>query len=245
MEKADTDDGAELDAIHRGVKAQLRRLGERRVAWVPAAPPPAPVAAPVAAVAPAAAAPRVSAALAQVRAELGECTRCKLHPTRKNIVFGIGNPNAELMFVGEAPGNNEDLQGEPFVGDAGQLLTKMIIAMGYRREDVYIANCVKCRPPGNRNPEADELEACEPFLKKQIAAIQPRVIVALGKFAAQWLSGKRDAAISALRGKWHTYQGIQVMPTYHPAYLLRTPSAKRTVWEDLQLVMAELGKTPP
>jgi uracil-DNA glycosylase len=144
--------------------------------------------------------------------------------------------------VGEGPGASEDLQGEPFVGDAGQLLTKMIGAMGYRREDVYIANTIKCRPPGNRNPEPDEIAACEPFLKKQLAAIRPRVIVALGKFAAAWLTGRPGAAISALRGRWHTYAGIKVMPTYHPAYLLRTPSAKRVVWEDLQLVMAELGR---
>lgn len=244
----DTDDQAELDAIRRGVKAQLGRIAAGRVAWIPAAPP-APVAAAapplVAAAAPAPAASHVSLPLAEIRAELGECTRCKLHPTRKNIVFGVGDPHAELMFVGEAPGANEDLQGEPFVGDAGQLLTKMIGAMGYRREDVHIANIIKCRPPGNRNPEPDEIESCEPFLKKQIASIQPKVIVALGKFAAQYLAGKPDTAISALRGRWHTFQGIKVMPTYHPAYLLRTPSAKRTVWEDLQLVMAELGKPLP
>jgi uracil-DNA glycosylase len=180
--------------------------------------------------------------LHEIRAELGDCTRCKLHPTRKNIVFGVGNPSADLVFVGEAPGANEDAQGEPFVGDAGQLLTKMINAMGWRREDVYIANILKCRPPGNRNPEADEIEECEPFLIKQLAAIEPRVIVALGKFAAQCLLRKPDTPISALRGRFHEYQGIPVMPTYHPAYLLRTPSAKRTVWDDLQLVMRELER---
>jgi DNA polymerase len=195
----DIDEGEELDALARGVRAQLLRLADRRVAWVPAAPPPA--AAEVATGAPAAALARPSgeapaagrapvdlsgaaARLAQIREELGECTRCKLHPTRKTIVFGVGNPGAELMFVGEGPGANEDTQGEPFVGDAGQLLNRMIAAMGYGREEVYIANTVKCRPPGNRNPEPDELETCEPFLKQQIAAIKPRVIVALDKFAA-------------------------------------------------------------
>src|SRR5262245_24573374 len=226
-------DQQELEAIARAVRAHARWLTDKRVAWVPA---------PAAPVAPRAPARAASLPLAEVRAELGECTRCKLHPTRKNIVFGVGNPHAELVFIGEAPGANEDIQGEPFVGDAGQLLTKMIAAMGYAREDVYICNILKCRPPSNRNPEPDEIEACEPFLKKQLAALSPKVIVALGKFAAAWLVGKPDAAISALRGRFHTYEGIKVMPTYHPAYLLRTPSAKRVVWEDLQLVMAELGK---
>ena len=186
-------------------------------------------------------APRLNV-LDDIRAELGDCTRCKLHPTRKNIVFGVGDPDAELVFVGEAPGHHEDVQGEPFVGDAGQLLTKMINAMGWRRDQVWIGNILKCRPPGNRNPERDEIEQCEPFLIKQLAAIKPRMIVALGKFAAQCLLRKPDAPISALRGRFHTYQGIQVMPTYHPAYLLRTPSAKRVVWEDLQLVMRELER---
>jgi uracil-DNA glycosylase len=183
-----------------------------------------------------------SEALRAVREELGECTRCKLHGTRKNIVFGVGNPDADLVFVGEAPGANEDAQGEPFVGDAGQLLTKMIEAMGWGRQDVYILNILKCRPPGNRNPESDEIDACEPFLQKQLAALKPKIIVALGKFAAQWLTAKPTTAISALRGKLHEYRGIPVMPTYHPAYLLRTPAQKRVVWEDLQAVMAELEK---
>jgi DNA polymerase len=159
-------------------------------------------------------------------------------------VFGVGNPSAELVFVGEGPGQDEDLQGEPFVGRAGQLLTKMIEAMGYRREDVYIANVVKCRPPGNRNPEPDEIEACEPFLRAQLAAIRPKVIVALGKFAAQTLL--RDTSpISRLRGKWFSYEGVRLMPTFHPAYLLRSPQEKGKAWEDLQLVMKELGKAPP
>jgi len=182
--------------------------------------------------------------LLAVRRELGECARCKLGPGRKNLVFGVGNPAAELMFVGEGPGEDEDRLGEPFVGRAGQLLTKMIEAMGFQRSDVYIANVVKCRPPGNRNPEPDEIEACEPFLRAQIAAVQPKVIVALGKFAAQTLL--RDTSpISRLRGRWFEYGGVRLMPTFHPAYLLRSPNEKAKAWEDLQLVMKELGKAPP
>ncbi len=147
------------------------------------------------------------------------------------------------MFVGEGPGGDEDLQGEPFVGRAGQLLTKMIEAMGFARSDVYIANVVKCRPPGNRDPEPDEIEACEPFLKAQIAAIQPRVVVALGRFAVQTLL--RDTApISRQRGRWREYEGVRLMPTFHPAYLLRNPAEKKAAWEDLQLVMKEFGKAP-
>jgi uracil-DNA glycosylase len=157
-------------------------------------------------------------------------------------VFGVGSPHARLMFVGEGPGADEDRQGEPFVGRAGQLLTKMIEAMGYRREDVYIANVVKCRPPGNRNPEPEEMDACEPFLRAQIAAVRPSVIVALGKIAAQTLL--RDTTpITRLRGRWSTYEGVKLMPTFHPAYLLRSPDEKRKAWEDLQLVMNELGKS--
>jgi uracil-DNA glycosylase family 4 len=222
------DDVSELRSLALGLQGHLRRVRGQRIPAAPPPPPPAP--------------PSLSLALAEVRAELGDCQRCKLAPTRKNIVFGAGSPHAELVFVGEAPGQNEDLQGVPFVGDAGQLLTKMIEAMGFSRDTVYIANTLKCRPPGNRNPEPDELEACEPFLKKQLAAIQPKVIVALGKFAAQWLTGKPDVAISALRGKWASYAGVKVMPTYHPAYLLRSPAQKRVVWEDLKLVMVELGR---
>jgi DNA polymerase len=175
-----------------------------------------------------------------VREEMGECTRCKLHKGRHNIVFGVGSPKARLMFVGEAPGEDEDLQGFPFVGKAGQLLTKMIEAMGLRRDDVYICNTVKCRPPNNRNPEPDELEACEPFLKGQLAAVKPEVIVTLGKFAAQALL--RDGTpISRLRGNWRDYEGIPLMPTFHPAYLLRSPAEKGKVWADLQEVMKKLG----
>jgi DNA polymerase len=177
--------------------------------------------------------------LDDVRGEMGECVRCKLHKGRHNIVFGVGDPKARLMFVGEAPGEDEDLKGEPFVGKAGQLLTKMIEAMGLRRQDVYICNTVKCRPPNNRNPEPDELAACEPFLKGQLASVKPEVIVTLGKFAAQALL-REQTPISRLRGQWREYEGIPVMPTFHPAYLLRSPQEKVKVWDDLQSVMKKL-----
>jgi DNA polymerase len=184
-------------------------------------------------------------ALRAVRVDIGEdCSRCKLHKLgRRQIVFGVGNPNADLMFVGEAPGADEDIQGEPFVGRAGQLLTKIIEAIGLRREDVYIANVIKCRPPGNRNPEPDEVEQCEPFLFRQIDIIKPKVIVALGKFGAQCLL-KTDAPITRIRGREFSYRGAVLIPTYHPAYLLRTPSAKRDVWEDMKRVRAILAEAP-
>jgi len=185
--------------------------------------------------------------LAQIRADLGDCTRCKLHTTRKSIVFGVGDPNAPLMFVGEAPGEQEDKRGEPFVGPAGELLDKMIEAMGWSRQSVYINNILCCRPPGNRNPQPDEVESCKPFLDARIASIAPRIIVALGRPASNTLLG-RDAPISALRGKFHDRNGVKVMPTFHPAYLLREPDKKRDAWADLKLVMAELarlGITPP
>ena len=179
-------------------------------------------------------------ALAAIREDLGDCTRCKLHGLgRQKIVYGVGHPNADLMFVGEAPGADEDIKGEPFVGRAGQLLTKIIEAMGLRREDVYIANLIKCRPPSNRNPEPDEMEQCEPFLFRQIDAIKPKVIVALGKFAAQSLLRSTEP-ITRLRGREFQYRDAILMPTYHPAYLLRTPSAKREVWEDMKRVSAIL-----
>jgi uracil-DNA glycosylase len=179
-------------------------------------------------------------ALTAIREDLGECVRCKLHSLgRRQIVFGVGNPAADLMFVGEAPGADEDIQGEPFVGRAGQLLTKIIEAIGLRREDVYIANVIKCRPPGNRNPEPDEVEQCEPFLFRQIDTVKPKVIVALGKFAAQSLLRTSDP-ITRLRGREYTYRDATLIPTYHPAYLLRTPSAKREVWEDMKRVRAIL-----
>ena len=187
----------------------------------------------------------VALTLSDIRAELGDCTRCKLHQLgRRQIVFGTGNPKAELMFIGEGPGANEDLQGEPFVGDAGQLLTKIIQAMGFARSDVYIANVVKCRPPNNRDPEPDEVASCEPFLKQQIASIRPKVIVTLGKYASQTIL-RSSTAISRLRGSWGTYEGTPVMPTYHPAYLLRNPEEKRPVWDDMKKVLAALGKEAP
>src|SRR3954468_14793276 len=167
--------------------------------------------------------------LSAVREDIGECTRCKLCGLgRKQIVFGVGNPHADLMFVGEAPGRDEDLQGEPFVGRAGQKLTQIIEAIGLTREDVYIANVIKCRPPENRNPEPDEVEQCEPFLFRQIEIIKPKVIVALGKFAAQTLLRTLDP-ISRLRGRVYDYRGAKLIPTFHPAYLLRNPSSKREV----------------
>jgi uracil-DNA glycosylase family 4 len=174
-----------------------------------------------------------------VRAELGECTRCKLHSTRTTIVFGTGNPKAKLVFVGEGPGEEEDLQGKPFVGRAGQLLTRIIVAMGLSREEVYIANIIKCRPPKNRNPQPDEIAACEPFLIRQLASIRPRVICALGTFSAQTLLSTTQK-ITQLRGRFHDYHGIKLMPTFHPAYLLRNPHEKKTVWEDMQKIMEEL-----
>jgi len=175
-------------------------------------------------------------ALAAVRADIGDCTRCKLHTLgRRQIVFGVGNPDADLMFVGEAPGADEDVQGIPFVGRAGQLLTKIIEAIDLKREDVYIANVIKCRPPQNRNPDPDEVGTCEPFLFRQIDSIKPKVIVALGKFAAQTLLRTLDP-ISRLRGRVYEYRGAKLIPTFHPAYLLRNPSSKREVWEDMKLV---------
>ncbi len=177
-----------------------------------------------------------------VRQEIGNCTRCKLHRERKNIVFGEGDPSAVLVFIGEGPGHEEDEQGRPFVGAAGQLLTDIIVkGMKLKREDVYICNIVKCRPPNNRNPEPDEIEACEPFLIKQLQTIKPKIIVALGSIAAKTLL-KSSEGITALRGKWQTYQGIPLMPTFHPAYLLRNPNDKALVWKDIQLVMAEIEK---
>jgi uracil-DNA glycosylase family 4 len=182
-----------------------------------------------------------AAELKVLRDDLGECTRCRLHEGRTHLVFGTGNPQARLMFVGEAPGQDEDEQGLPFVGRAGQLLTKMIEAMGLRRDDVYIANVLKCRPPGNRPPKPDEVATCGPFLRKQIAAIKPEVLCTLGSFAAQAVLRQEDK-ISAMRGKFFSIDGVTVMPTYHPAYLLRNPAEKRTVWEDLQKIMAVLKK---
>lgn len=181
--------------------------------------------------------------LAALRTAIGDCRRCKLWPGRTHLVFGVGNPNARLMFIGEGPGRDEDLQGEPFVGRAGQLLTDIITkGMGLRREDVYIANVVKCRPPENRNPEPDEVASCEPFLKKQIDLVRPEIIVALGKFAVQTLLQSK-VPITRLRGNWHSYHGIKLMPTFHPAYLLRNPGDKKLVWDDIKKVIKELRGT--
>jgi len=173
--------------------------------------------------------------LADVRKELGDCRRCKLHRTRKTIVFGEGNEKASLMFIGEGPGYDEDVQGRPFVGKAGQLLTKIIESINLSREEVYIANVIKCRPPQNRNPQPDEIESCNPFLMKQIRVIQPKIICALGTFSAQTLL-KTDTKITALRGKLFELDGIKVIPTYHPAFLLRNPERKREVWADMKKI---------
>jgi DNA polymerase len=240
---------AELAALVSGFRAQLEwhaRGGTHAVSGAPS---------PVAELAlPAGELPIAEASLAAtrpslawIREDLGDCTRCKLSATRTNIVFGVGDPHAPLMFVGEAPGADEDRLGEPFVGKAGQLLDKMIVAMGWTRQSVYIANVLKCRPPGNRNPEADEIEACEPFLARQIEAIAPRIIVTLGKPAAHLLL-RTNAPISALRGRFQSYRDIVVMPTFHPAFLLRSPERKRDTWSDLKQVIAELerlGIHPP
>ncbi len=179
--------------------------------------------------------------LEDIREELGDCRRCDLHRTRKNLVFGEGSPEADLVFVGEAPGENEDIQGKPFVGRAGQLLTRIIEAMGLTRSDVYICNILKCRPPGNRNPRPEEIQICEPFLIQQLQAIRPKVICAMGTFAAKTLL-QTEMPISKLRGRFHTYHGIELMPTYHPAYLLRNPAGKKLVWSDMQMIMEILGK---
>ena len=179
--------------------------------------------------------------LDEIRRELGDCKRCKLHRTRQTVVFGEGSKKAKLMFIGEGPGYDEDVQGRPFVGKAGQLLTKIIQSIHLQREEVYIANIIKCRPPQNRNPEPDEIQSCYPFLMKQIKAIQPRIICALGSFAAHTLL-QTDAKITSLRGRVFDLSGIQVFPTYHPAFLLRNPERKREVWEDMKRIAEEMAK---
>jgi DNA polymerase len=179
--------------------------------------------------------------LDEIRRELGDCKRCKLHRTRRTLVFGEGNEKARLMLIGEGPGYDEDVQGRPFVGRAGQLLTKILQSISFQREEVYIANIIKCRPPQNRNPEPDEIQSCYPFLMKQIQAIQPRIICALGAFAAHTLL-QTDAKITALRGRIFDLSGIQVFPTYHPAFLLRNPERKREVWEDMKRIAEEMAK---
>jgi uracil-DNA glycosylase len=183
--------------------------------------------------------------LLAIREDIGDCTRCRLAKQgRKQIVFGVGNPRAELMFIGEAPGADEDIKGEPFVGRAGQLLNNMIKAMGLQREDVYIANIIKCRPPGNRTPERDECETCSPFLMRQIATIKPKALVALGAVAAKTLLAI-NAPMSELRGKWYDFRGTKLAVTYHPAFLLRDPRQKKEAWKDLQMVMKDLGLVAP
>jgi uracil-DNA glycosylase len=185
------------------------------------------------------------AALRLIREDIGDCTRCPLHKQgRKQIVFGVGNSNADLMFIGEAPGADEDTQGEPFVGRAGQLLNNMIKAMGLRREDVYIANIIKCRPPGNRTPERDECATCSPFLMRQIEVVKPKAIVALGAVAAKTLLAI-NAPMSELRGQWFDFRGTKLAVTYHPAFLLRDPRQKKEAWKDLQMVMKDLGLVAP
>ena len=178
--------------------------------------------------------------LETVRLDLGDCSRCRLSKGRKNIVFGAGNPQARLVFVGEGPGYEEDQKGEPFVGSAGRLLTKIIEAIKHTRKEVYICNIIKCRPPGNRNPLPDEIKVCSPFLRRQIAAIKPDFICALGTFAAQTLLETKEP-ISKLKGRFHEYMGIKILPTYHPAYLLRNPDKKRSVWEDMKKLMKALA----
>jgi DNA polymerase len=243
------DPRSELAELIAGFRAQLQ-WQQRAGAWgAPAGPSPRPAVA---------AGPVVAErddevrgggrrTLEQVREELGDCQRCKLAGTRRNIVFGNGDPHAPLVFIGEAPGEEEDRRGLPFVGKAGQLLDKMIEAMGWTRDSVWVGNTLKCRPPGNRNPEPDETAACEPFLTLQLEAIRPRMIVTLGKPAAQLLL-RSTAPISALRGKFHDWRGIPVMPTFHPAFLLRSPERKRDTWDDLKQVIAaleRLGIAPP
>jgi len=183
-------------------------------------------------------------ALEAIREDLGDCTRCALHKARNSIVFGVGNPAARLMFVGEGPGADEDAQGLPFVGRAGQLLNNMIAAMGLKREECYIANIVKCRPPGNRTPEPDEANTCSPFLFRQIDVVRPQVLVALGATAATYLLGARQP-LAGLRGRVHAYRGMSLIVTYHPAFLLRDPRQKKEAWADLQIAMKELGLKAP
>lgn len=179
-------------------------------------------------------------ALDTIREELGDCKRCGLAASRSKVVYGVGNPNARLILVGEAPGPEENLRGEPFVGEAGQLLDRILLAMGLQREDVYLCNVLKCPPPNDRDPQPEEVAACEAFLTRQIAAIRPQVIIGLGAFAVQSLLKSKES-ISRLRGEWQSYQGIPLMPTYHPAYLLRNPEGKRDVWEDMKEVLRRLN----
>jgi uracil-DNA glycosylase family 4 len=252
-------DDLNLGAFYADRRTMGKRPIKRAAEETPAA---LPVMRPAIAIAPAKAAPPVSVlpivnapslfeaidrvendTLERIREDLGECTRCRLHMQRNKIVFGAGNPRAELVFVGEGPGHDEDVQGLPFVGRAGKLLTQMIEAMGLTREQVYICNVVKCRPPENRKPEDDEVATCSPYLFRQLDVIAPKAIVCLGLTAAQALLKTKDS-ISRFRGEWFDYRGTKLLATYHPAYLLRNPNAKGEVWKDLQKVMALLGLQP-
>lgn len=226
------------------LRLYLEELQETGIDGLPYAEQPAEVLPLVAEPAPSYIARPETETLDAIRRDMGECGRCGIAEKRTNLVFGVGNSQARVVFVGEAPGRDEDLQGEPFVGEAGQLLTKIIAAMGFGRNDVYICNVLKCRPPGNRNPEPPEIEQCSPFLLRQIKAIGPQAIVALGTFAAQTLLQTKDP-ISRLRGKFHDYHGIPLMPTFHPSFLLRNPAMKREVWDDVQQVMRLVGKEAP
>lgn len=245
MLRMEADPRHELAALVRAFRDRLRWELGHGVVGVATAPAPrfGVAAGPDEAAAPVAEDREVTArpSLEDVRGELGDCQRCQLAGKRHTIVFGEGSPDADVMFIGEAPGHDEDVEGRPFVGAAGQLLTKMIKAMGLERDEVYIANIIKCRPPGNRDPGPDEIDACEPFLRRQIDAIGPRMIIALGNAAAKTLL-RTDTGISQLRGRFHTYHGIPLMPTFHPAFLLRNPERKRPVWEDLKMVMAEMDR---
>jgi uracil-DNA glycosylase len=229
------------------VKVQLEPLREAQPAPVTteenAIPPRKPIAAQPEIAAPVAPADRAAALLA-IREDIGDCTRCALHKGRNKIVFADGSPDARLLFVGEGPGADEDAQGLPFVGRAGQLLNNMIGAMGLKREEVYICNVVKCRPPGNRTPEPEEANTCSPFLFRQIDVVRPEVIVALGATAATYLLGQRQP-LAGLRGRVHSFRGSKLIVTYHPAFLLRDPRQKKEAWADLQIAMRELGLTPP
>ena len=222
---------------------ELELLREFGFTHLDVAPPPSADVAPPpsAAMAGEGAGPTQDSLLAELQAIVTACEKCRLAKTRTQVVYGVGSPNADLMFIGEAPGRDEDIQGEPFVGRAGQLLTDIIKAMKLTRDDVYIANVIKCRPPENRNPEQDELDMCRPYIRQQVEIIQPRVIVTLGRFALQSLTEK-GFAISSVRGQWLDYNGVKVMPTYHPAYLLRNPAAKKEVWADMKKVMSELER---
>lgn len=226
-----SDGGAALRLLAESLRAHVCSLRRSGIPWVQGVPPPA-------AAEPGAVQADPRAALQEIEAELAGCTRCKLHTGRRTVVCGEGNPRARLVFVGEAPGREEDERGVPFIGEAGQLLTRIIAAIGLQRGDVYITNIVKCRPPQNRDPEEDEVRTCIPFLHRQLQVIQPRIVCALGRHAAQALLGTGEG-ITRLRGRFHRLGDMLVMPTYHPSYLLRTPARKRETWIDMQMVQRE------